>query len=68
MSRPPQTAEARLMASYRIHQWKPWEKSTGPKSDAGKAAVSKNGWKHGRRSAEWRELECVVDMLLNETR
>jgi hypothetical protein len=28
-------------------QWRPWEKSTGPKSEAGKAAVSQNAYKDG---------------------
>lgn len=32
-----------------IRQWKPWEKSTGPKSAAGKARVSRNADKGGTR-------------------
>ncbi|MDQ3562936.1 MAG: hypothetical protein M3436_01940 [Pseudomonadota bacterium] len=30
-------------------RWKPWEKSTGPKSEEGKAKVSQNGFKGGHR-------------------
>ena len=32
-----------------IRQWKPWEKSTGPKTDEGKATVANNAWKGGVR-------------------
>lgn len=34
-----------------IHQWKPWLKA-GVKTKEGKAVVSQNAWKHGRRSKE----------------
>lgn len=40
-----------------IYRWRPWEKSTGPKSDAGKARVSSNALKHGLRSKAF-EAEC----------
>ncbi|MBK7416061.1 MAG: hypothetical protein IPJ38_14055 [Dechloromonas sp.] len=33
-----------------IRRWKPWEKSTGPKSTNGKATVSQNAFK-----GAWRE-------------
>ena len=32
-----------------IHRWKPWERSTGPKTPAGKARVSRNANKGGTR-------------------
>lgn len=32
-----------------IATWEPWAKSTGPKSDSGKSAVSRNAWKGGTR-------------------
>lgn len=30
-----------------MRRWKPWKKSTGPKSAAGKARASRNSLKHG---------------------
>ncbi len=33
-----------------IYAWRPWEKSTGPKTPAGKETVARNAWKHGHRS------------------
>ena len=42
-----------------IKRWQPWQKSSGPKTKAGKAVVSKNALKHGLRSAEYREL-CAL--------
>ena len=32
-----------------IQRWKPWERSTGPKTAAGKARVSRNAYKGGTR-------------------
>jgi ribosomal protein L34E len=34
-----------------IHQWKPWERSTGPRTTQGKAMASRNAWKGGVRPA-----------------
>ena len=36
--------------SLLIQQWKPWKKSTGPRSQEGKAKVAKNAYKGGFRS------------------
>ncbi len=33
-----------------IQRWRPWERSTGPKSQRGKAQVACNGWKGGTRA------------------
>ena len=38
------TPEHRALRAELIRRWKPWEQSTGPKSDAGKAIVAMNGW------------------------
>jgi hypothetical protein len=32
-----------------IKQWRPWKHSTGPKSEEGKARVSRNAYKGGTR-------------------
>jgi hypothetical protein len=36
------TPERRARQAELIRKWKPWEKSTGPKTDVGRAAVSQN--------------------------
>lgn len=43
------TPERRARQAERIKMWKPWEHSTGPRTDAGKAAVARNAWKGGTR-------------------
>jgi hypothetical protein len=41
------TPERRARQAKIIQQWRPWEKSTGPRTDAGKAKVSWNAYKGG---------------------
>jgi hypothetical protein len=53
------TAERRARQSALIRQWRPWDKSTGPKSDAGKAKVARNPDKGGTRPM-LRELVKVL--------
>lgn len=47
-----------------IQSWKPWERSSGPKSAEGKAKVARNALKHGARSkgeiVRQRELRVVL--------
>jgi len=43
------TPERRAQQARLIHNWRPWEKSTGPKTETGKARVSKNAYKGGTR-------------------
>lgn len=45
------TPERRAKQSAAIRQWQPWERSTGPRTAAGKARVSRNAWKGGTRDA-----------------
>lgn len=45
------TPERRAKQAALIRQWKPWEQSTGPKSDEGKAISARNAWKGGVRPA-----------------
>ena len=40
------TEERKARQSELIHQWKPWEQSTGPKTVEGKAIVAKNAVKY----------------------
>ena len=44
------TAERRARQAELIRTWKPWERSTGPRTAEGKAATSRNGWKGGTRA------------------
>ena len=46
------TKEHREMRARMIHEWKPWEKSTGPKTDEGKKRASLRGYKGGLRKKE----------------
>ena len=45
-----------------IHTWKPWERSTGPKTAEGKAKVSRNPWKGGERAALRRLSRLLREM------
>ena len=59
------TPERRAKQAEKIHQWKPWEQSTGPKTALGKARASGNGFKGGIR-LEIRALTKAVNQLLRE--
>jgi hypothetical protein len=37
------------MRAEMIRRWKPWEKSSGPKSPEGKARSARRGYKGGQR-------------------
>lgn len=53
------TPEHRARRAEMIRRWKPWEKSTGPKSAAGKARSARRGYKGGERQ----ELRDLARML-----
>jgi hypothetical protein len=48
------------MRSELIRRWKPWEKSTGPKSAEGKARSAKRGFKGGEAREMLRELRRLL--------
>jgi len=50
------TPERRAQQAERIRQTKPWLKTTGPKTDAGKDAVKNNAYRHGFRSTDYAEI------------
>ena len=60
------TLEQRKRQADVIRKWKPWEQSTGPTSDEGKAIASRNALKHGMRAAEWATELKHLKSLLNE--
>lgn len=53
------TPEHRRLRAELIRRWKPWEKSTGPKTAEGKAKVARHGYSGGTR-AMLRELATVL--------
>ena len=58
------TAEHRRLRSEMIHRWRPWEKSTGPRTPEGKARSSRNRWRRGKREqfrTLMRELHSALD-------
>lgn len=61
------TAERKAKQRKQIYRWRPWEKSTGPKTQAGKTAVGKNAWKHGCRSASVRTELAAIRQLLQQS-
>jgi hypothetical protein len=58
----PISNETRILRAELIHRWKPWEKSTGPKSEKGKAKVAQNGFRGNPRKTiqEARLLEKLI--------
>ncbi|PTB28457.1 hypothetical protein C9I56_13200 [Paraburkholderia caribensis] len=45
------TPEQKAAQASAIKRWKPWEKSTGPRTEEGKAIVAENALKHFMRCA-----------------
>lgn len=62
------TQERKAKQRAAIYRWRPWEKSTGPKTGAGKASVAANAFKHGGRSRAFieqaRNLRSILKGLL----
>ena len=56
------TEERRARQAAEIRRWKPWEKSTGPKTPEGKARVARNAYTGGRRE-ELRQLSRLLREL-----
>lgn len=59
------TSERRQRQREAIQRWKPWERSTGPRTAAGKARVARNAWKGGVRPAA-RELARELRKVMTE--
>jgi hypothetical protein len=49
------------LAAESIRRWRPWEKSTGPKSVEGKANVARKGYKGGHRAIGRGEKATACD-------
>ncbi len=61
------TPERRARQAALIRTWRPWEKSTGPRSADGKARTARNGFKGGHR-AMLRGLVRELNDALREQR
>lgn len=61
------TPERRARQAALIRTWRPWEKSTGPRSEEGKARTARNAFKGGHR-AELRELARLVNAEVSAVR
>ena len=59
------TSERRAKQSAAIRQWRPWERSTGPRTEAGKARVAQNAYKGGHRES-FRALMRELNALLGD--
>jgi hypothetical protein len=65
------TAERRAAQSAAIQKWRPWERSTGPRTDPGEATASRNACRGGRRvelRAEMATLRELIRELTAEQR
>ena len=52
------TPERKARQSAAIQVWRPWEKSTGPRTEAGKGQSSRNAYKE---SAQRRQDELLAE-------
>lgn len=56
------TPERRARQAEMIRQWRPWEQSTGPVTEAGKAKSAANSRNIGIRAAR-REMQAVMALI-----
>ncbi len=56
--------QQRVKNAQTIRQVRPWESSTGPRTEAGKARTRFNGVKHGKRSSECEGMLKALAALL----
>ncbi len=61
------TPERRARQAEAIRRWKPWAKSTGPRTTEGKARAKMNGYRGGHWR-ELRELSRALNALLRAQR
>ena len=54
------TPERRARQAALIRRWQPWQRSTGPKTEAGKARCSMNALKHGCRGRAYLQTASRV--------
>lgn len=59
------TEERRARQAQAIKRWRPWARSTGPRTKAGRAKSSRNAWKGGVRRT-LRELARLLRRQANQ--
>ena len=55
--------ERRQRQAELIRRWRPWERSTGPRTEEGRQVVSRNAWRGGQRQ-QLRELARALEAEL----
>ena len=56
------TPEQKAAQAEKIRKWKPWENSTGPKTEAGKARAKMNAYTGGVYTQDWRLLRYALKL------
>ena len=59
--------ERRQRQAELIRRWRPWERSTGPRTEEGRQAAAHNAWKGGQRQ-QLRELARALEAELVQMR
>lgn len=59
------TEERKARQRAAIQRWKPWKRSTGPRTDEGKARVARNAYRGGERQKQ-REFGQMFRALLEQ--
>ncbi len=54
------STERRAAHAAAMRRWKPWERSTGPRTAAGKARAARNALKHGLYARPMRTLRRLL--------
>ena len=57
------TLERKQRHAELIRSWKPWEKSTGPKTAEGKASASQNAFRGNQRQREREVLKALRESM-----
>lgn len=60
------TEARRAKQSEAIKRWKPWERSTGPQTAAGKSRSAQNAVTHGATTSQAKEDRRRVSALLRD--
>ena len=61
------TPEQRQRQREAIQSWKPWQQSTGPQSEDGKATAARNAWTGGE-TVKLRQIIKELNQALREQR